>query len=107
MLAQQTVAACALEPLNADTWFDTVRRSAVFATLPRSAFEATLDLLSGRYPSTEFAELRPRLIYDRDTGLLTARPGLSGWPSPPVERFPTGACSPSTWLPTTKTLPGR
>lgn len=46
-----------------------------FATLPRSLFEATLDLLSGTYPSTEFAELRPRLVYDRDTGTLTARPG--------------------------------
>ncbi|MGI9124925.1 MAG: ATP-dependent helicase [Mycobacterium sp.] len=75
VLAQQTVAACALEPISADVWFDTVRRSAPFATLPRSAFEATLDLLSGKYPSTEFAELRPRLIYDRDTGTLTARPG--------------------------------
>lgn len=75
VLAQHTVAACALEPLDADRWFDAVRRSAPFATLPRSAFEATLDLLSGKYPSTEFAELRPRLVYDRDTGTLTARPG--------------------------------
>ncbi len=75
VLAQHTVAACALEPLDADRWFDAVRRSAPFATLPRSAFEATLDLLSGKYPSTEFAELRPRLVYDRDVGTLTARPG--------------------------------
>lgn len=75
ILAQHTVAAAALEPLNADGWFDTVRRSAPFATLPRSVFEATLDLLSGKYPSTEFAELRPRLVYDRDAGTLTARPG--------------------------------
>ncbi|CAN5528891.1 ATP-dependent helicase [soil metagenome] len=75
VLAQHTVAACALEPLNADAWFDTVRRSAPFATLPRSAFEATLDLLSGKYPSTDFAELRPRVVYDRDTGTVTARPG--------------------------------
>jgi ATP-dependent Lhr-like helicase len=75
ILAQHTVAAAALEPLDADRWFDTVRRSAPFATLPRSAFEATLDLLSGKYPSTEFAELRPRLVYDRDDGTLTARPG--------------------------------
>ncbi len=75
VLAQHTVAACALEPISADEWFDTVRRAAPFATLPRSAFEATLDLLSGKYPSTEFAELRPRLVYDRDTGTLTARPG--------------------------------
>ncbi|BCI52048.1 DEAD/DEAH box helicase [Mycolicibacterium litorale] len=75
VLAQHTVAAAALEPLDADRWFDAVRRSAPFATLPRSAFEATLDLLSGKYPSTEFAELRPRLVYDRDAGTLTARPG--------------------------------
>ena len=75
VLAQQTVAACALHPLNADEWFDTVRRSAPFATLPRAAFEATLDLLAGKYPSTDFAELRPRLVYDRDTGTLTGRPG--------------------------------
>lgn len=75
ILAQHTIAAAALEPLDADRWFDTVRRSAPFATLPRSAFEATLDLLSGKYPSTEFAELRPRLVYDRDTGTLTARAG--------------------------------
>jgi len=75
VLAQHTVAACALEPLDADRWFDAVRRSAPFATLPRSAFEATLDLLSGKYPSTEFAELRPRLVYDRDAGTLTGRPG--------------------------------
>ena len=75
ILAQHTVAASALEPLDADTWFETVRRSAPFATLPRSAFEATMDLLSGKYPSTEFAELRPRLVYDRDAGVLTARPG--------------------------------
>src|SRR6476469_4621199 len=75
VLAQHTVAACALEPIDADRWFDAVRRSAPFAKLPRSAFEATLDLLSGKYPSTEFAELRPRLVYDRDAGTLTARPG--------------------------------
>jgi len=75
VLAQHTVAACALEPLDAERWFDTVRRSAPFATLPRGAFEATLDLLSGKYPSIDFAELRPRLVYDRDTGTLTARPG--------------------------------
>ncbi|OBI56151.1 ATP-dependent helicase [Mycobacterium sp. E787] len=75
ILAQQTVAAAALEPLDADRWFDTVRRAAPFATLPRSVYEATLDLLSGKYPSTEFAELRPRLVYDRDAGTLTARPG--------------------------------
>lgn len=75
VLAQQTVAACALEPIDVEAWFDTVRRAAPFATLPRSAFEATLDLVSGRYPSDEFAELRPRAVWDRQAGTLTGRPG--------------------------------
>ena len=75
ILAQQTVAACALEPIDVETWFDSVRRSAPFATLPRSAYEATLDLLAGRYPSDRFAELRPRIVWDRDAGTLTGRPG--------------------------------
>ncbi|MFC8303852.1 ATP-dependent helicase [Specibacter sp. NPDC057265] len=75
ILAQQTVAATALEALDVDDWFDTVRRSAPFLALPRSAFEATLDLLAGRYPSDEFAELRPRIVWDRTAGTITGRPG--------------------------------
>ncbi|MGN6198669.1 DEAD/DEAH box helicase, partial [Humibacter sp.] len=75
ILAQQTIAATALDPLDVDGWFDTVRRSAPFATLPRSAFDATLDLVAGRYPSDEFAELRPRVVWDRDRGILSSRPG--------------------------------
>jgi ATP-dependent Lhr-like helicase len=75
VLAQQTVAAVALEPLGVEEWFDTVRRSAPFATLPHSAYTATLDLLSGLYPSDEFAELRPRIVWDRVAGTLTGRPG--------------------------------
>ena len=75
ILAQQTVAAVALEPLDIDEWWETVRRSAPFATLPRSAYEATLDLLSGLYPSDEFAELRPRIVWDRVSGTITGRPG--------------------------------
>ncbi len=55
--------------------FETVRRSAPFATLPRSAFDATLDLLAGRYPSDQFAELRPRLVWDRVAGTIAGRPG--------------------------------
>ncbi len=75
VLAQQTVAACALEELEVEAWFDTVRRTAPFAALPRSAYEAVLDLLAGRYPSDEFAELRPRIVWDRDAGTITGRPG--------------------------------
>ena len=75
ILAQQTVAAAATGPLDVEGWYDTVTRSAPFRTLPRSAFEATLDLLAGRYPSDRFAELRPRVIWDRDLGVITGRPG--------------------------------
>ncbi|MDM7991618.1 ATP-dependent helicase [Arthrobacter sp. zg-Y877] len=75
ILAQQTVAAAALGSIDVEEWFDVVRRSAPFAGLPRSAFDATLDLLSGRYPSDEFAELRPRIVWDRTEGTITGRPG--------------------------------
>ncbi|MDY0984860.1 ATP-dependent helicase [Microbacterium sp. CFBP9023] len=75
ILAQQTVAASALGEISVEEWFETVRRSAPFQSLPRSAYEATLDLLAGRFPSDEFAELRPRLVWDRDAGTLTGRPG--------------------------------
>ncbi|WP_141762537.1 DEAD/DEAH box helicase, partial [Micrococcus sp. HMSC31B01] len=75
ILAQQTVAAVAVADLDAQEWFDLVRRSAPFATLPFSAYESVLDLLAGRYPSDEFAELRPRILWDRENGTLAARPG--------------------------------
>ncbi|MEV0063930.1 DEAD/DEAH box helicase [Nocardia sp. NPDC050718] len=75
ILAQQTVAACALEPIDVDGWFDIVRGTGSYANLPRSAYESVLDLLAGRYPSDEFAELRPRVVWDRDAGTLTGRPG--------------------------------
>src|SRR3954447_20068780 len=75
VLAQQVVAATAVDEWDVDGLFALVRRSAPFTGLPRSAYDATLDLLSGRYPSDEFAELRPRIVWDRVTGTLTGRPG--------------------------------
>ncbi len=75
VLAQHTVAAGAVDTVDVEHWFELVRRSAPFSSLPRSAFEATLDLVTGRYPSDEFAELRPRLVWDRVHGTLTGRPG--------------------------------
>ncbi len=75
VLAQQVVAATSVDDWDAEELYDLVRRSASFAGLPRSAYDATLDLLSGRYPSDEFAELRPRIVWDRVTGSLSARPG--------------------------------
>ncbi|HEU4543478.1 MAG TPA: ATP-dependent helicase [Jiangellaceae bacterium] len=75
VLAQQIVAAVALDGWQVDDLLAMVRRAHPFATLPQSAFDAVLDLLSGRYPSDEFAELRPRIVWDRTAGALSGRPG--------------------------------
>ena len=63
--------------VSVDFLFDLVRRAAPFGSLSRSAFEGVLDLLSGRYPSDEFAELRPRLTWDRIRNVVTARDGAA------------------------------
>ncbi|MFI6819504.1 ATP-dependent helicase [Micromonospora sp. NPDC050187] len=75
VLAQQVVAMVALEPWRIGDLAAVVRRAAPFAELPDSALHAVLDMLSGRYPSTAFAELRPRLVWDRAADVLTGRPG--------------------------------
>ncbi|MFI6072997.1 ATP-dependent helicase [Actinoplanes sp. NPDC051343] len=75
VLAQQIVAMVALDEWQVDEMAALIRRAAPFAELPESALHAVLDMLSGRYPSTAFAELRPRLVWDRGTDQLTGRPG--------------------------------
>ncbi len=75
VLAQQVVAMTALDDWDVDDLFDLVRRSAPFSTLTRPVLDAVLDMLAGRYPSEEFAELRPRIVWDRVTGVLSSRPG--------------------------------
>ncbi len=75
VLAQQIVAIVSGQETKVDELYALVRRAGAYRDLPYSAFEAVLDMLSGRYPSEDFAELRPRLVWQRDTGLLTARPG--------------------------------
>jgi ATP-dependent Lhr-like helicase len=63
--------------VSVDALFNLVRRAAPFGGLTRVAFEGVLDLLSGRYPSDEFAELRPRLTWDRIRNVVTARDGAA------------------------------
>jgi ATP-dependent Lhr-like helicase len=75
VLAQQIVAMVAIEPWTVTQLANLVRRAAPFAALPESALDAVLDMLSGRYPSEEFGELRPRITWDRITGELRGRPG--------------------------------
>jgi ATP-dependent Lhr-like helicase len=63
--------------VSVDALFNLVRHAAPFGALSRAAFEGVLDLLSGRYPSDEFAELRPRLTWDRVRNVVTARDGAA------------------------------
>ncbi|MBA2259463.1 MAG: DEAD/DEAH box helicase, partial [Acidobacteria bacterium] len=75
VLAQQIVAMVSMDPWNVEELFSTLRSAAPFAELSRSVFEGVLDMLSGRYPSDDFADLRPRITWDRLNGTLTAREG--------------------------------
>ncbi len=97
VLAQQMVAVIAYPPLgaadaerrsNAKTeeeenpgisyaaLFSLVRGAAPFAGLSQSVFDGVLDMLAGRYPSDEFAELRPRITWDRTRNWITPRAGV-------------------------------
>jgi ATP-dependent Lhr-like helicase len=76
VLAQQIVAIVSVEETKSvDALYAEMRCAAPFAELGRASFEAVLDMLSGRYPADEFAELRPRITWDRIGGLLHARRG--------------------------------
>ncbi len=75
VLAQQLVADAANGPTNRDAMLRWVRRAYNYRTLTEAGFDATLDMLAGRYPSTEFADLRPKLDWDRSSGGIRARRG--------------------------------
>ncbi len=75
VLAQQIVAMVAVEDWDRAELARVVRRAAPFTTLGERSLDAVLDMLSGRYPSEDFAELRPRVVWDRRSGTLSARPG--------------------------------
>jgi ATP-dependent helicase Lhr and Lhr-like helicase len=78
VLAQQIVAIAVDEEIAVDDLHDLVRRAYPFAELSRSQLENVLDMLAGRYPSDEFAELRPRIVWDRTGGVIRARDGARG-----------------------------
>ncbi|MEV6319019.1 DEAD/DEAH box helicase, partial [Streptomyces sp. NPDC051776] len=75
VLAQQIVAMTSMDSWDVDELLAVIRRAAPFASLPESAYTAVLDMLAGRYPSDAFAELRPRLVWDRVAGTVSGRPG--------------------------------
>ena len=79
VLAQQIVAIAAAapddKPVAVDDLYALVTRTHSYAELSRTQLENVLDMLDGRYPSSEFAELRPRIVWDRIAGTFRARPG--------------------------------
>jgi ATP-dependent Lhr-like helicase len=75
VVAQQVVAMTAVDEWEVDALFASIRQAAPFAELSRGVFDGVLDMLSGRYPSDEFAELRPRITWDRVAGTVMAREG--------------------------------
>jgi ATP-dependent helicase Lhr and Lhr-like helicase len=75
VLAQQIVAMVAADPWQIDELERLIHRTASYRDLSRAALTGVLDMLAGRYPSDEFAELRPRLTWDRQTDVLVGRKG--------------------------------
>ncbi len=75
VLAQQIVAMCSGETWTVDDLERVVRGAYPFAELSREQLEGVLDMLAGRYPSDEFAELRPRVVWDRGAGTVRGRDG--------------------------------
>ncbi|HEY3766208.1 MAG TPA: DEAD/DEAH box helicase [Gaiellales bacterium] len=74
VLAQQLVAATAVDDWDVSDLFALVTRAYPYQDLSREQFDGVLDMLAGRYPSEEFAELRPRIVWDRTAGVVRARP---------------------------------
>ena len=97
VLAQQIVAICADEEIAVDDLHELVARAYPFADLSRAQLENVLDMLAGRYPSDEFAELRPRIVWDRTAGVdPRARRARGGSRSRTRARSPTAASSASS-----------
>ncbi len=77
ILAQQVVAMASLDAWDVDALHALLRRSASFGDLSRELLGSVLDMLAGRYPSADFAELKPRITWDRERDCIAARPGGS------------------------------
>ncbi|HET9083840.1 MAG TPA: helicase-related protein, partial [Candidatus Limnocylindrales bacterium] len=73
VLAQQIVAMSVMDQWTGDDLFRTVTRAAPYETLTRDVLDGVLGMLAGAYPSDEFAELKPRLVWDRVTDTIQGR----------------------------------
>jgi ATP-dependent helicase Lhr and Lhr-like helicase len=94
VLAQQVVAMTAVDEWGVDDLLALVRRAAPYHDLSDEVFLGVLDLLDGRYPSEEFSELRPRIVWDRVAGTVRARGGAPRRAGPPPGPPPGGAGCP-------------
>ena len=77
VLSQQIVAICCQTPLTVDELETIVRRALPFSELSRAALESVLDMLTGHYPSSDFADLKPLLSWDRSNDTLSPRRGAA------------------------------
>ena len=75
VLSQHIVAMCAMDDWPVDGLASLIRRAAPYVELSDDVFRNVLDLLAGRYPSEEFSELRPRVVWDRVADVVAGRPG--------------------------------
>src|SRR5918996_1693857 len=75
VLAQHLASAASSGEWTAPALYDLVRGAHPFRDLDRTRFEAVLAMLSGRYPAARFGELRPRLVWNRESGEVRPRPG--------------------------------
>ena len=97
VLAQQIVAICADEEIEVDDLHRLVRGAYPFADLSRVQLENVLDMLDGRYPSDEFAELRARVVWDRTAGVVKGRQGAKRLAVTNAGTIPDRGSSASTW----------
>ena len=77
VLAQQIVAICCDRPSSVAEIAALVRRAYPFRQLSDELLHAVLEMLSGHYPSQDFADLRPLLAWDRNTDTLRPRRGAA------------------------------
>ncbi|MBT1172116.1 DEAD/DEAH box helicase [Bifidobacterium sp. MA2] len=75
VLAQQTVAAASMDDLRPDDWYATVRRAAPFSGLDRGMFDGVMGMMTGAYATEDFSAFRPPLMWNRESDLISARPG--------------------------------
>jgi ATP-dependent Lhr-like helicase len=73
VLAQQIVAMTVMDRWTVDELLSTVHRATPYETLSREVLEGVLGMLAGAYPSDEFAELKPRVTWDRITDVIEGR----------------------------------